>query len=247
MLEKVRRHTSLFVAVTAVAILAASQAVAQAGPAGLDADTVDGRHAWGPGASLTDRAGDLVATNAAGYLPNDIIRKAPDADLLDGLEAAAFARAAALRSPDGAVNETDNPVHWRQLKGVPASLADGGDSGSYRAFQVAGSLSPNDGPGKWHIGPFPRNLPVMFQVVPTGTNTCAVFSIRWLAWPWEGQLMYDALVDNEGQCDQDVTQPYAIYSVTFNPALSPSAAKAVLARVEATRVTKASDRAAHGG
>jgi hypothetical protein len=192
----------------------------------------------------------LVATSAAGYLPNDIIRKAPDADLLDGLEAAAFARAAALRSPDGAVNETDNPVHWRQLKGVPASLADGGDSGSYREWQGQDSLAPYGGLHTWHIGPFPRNLPVMFQVLPTGTSSCAMFSVRWLSWPWSGpggQVFYDVKVDNEGLCDQDVTQPYAIYSVTFNPALSPSAAKAVLARVEATRVTKASDRAAHGG
>jgi hypothetical protein len=44
-----------------------------------------------------------------------------------------------------------------------------------------------------------------------------------------------------------VKQPYAIYSVTFNPSTSPSFAKAALSRVEATRVTRASERTGHGG
>jgi hypothetical protein len=66
-----------------------------------------------------------VATNAAGYLPNDIIAKAQNADTLDGLDSAVFARAALLRGATGAVNEPDNPVHWNQLKGVPTGFADG--------------------------------------------------------------------------------------------------------------------------
>lgn len=52
-----------------------------------DADKVDGRHAVGPRASSTRRAGKLVATNRKGLLPNNIIRKAPDSRALGGMSA----------------------------------------------------------------------------------------------------------------------------------------------------------------
>jgi hypothetical protein len=148
MLETLRRHTSLLVAVSAIAVLAASQVTAQEGatkpgvdqgatrPAGINADTLDGRHAVGAGATPTERAGQLVATNAGGYLPNDIIRKAQDADKLDGVDSSAFPRVWALRSDDGAVNQADNPVHWKQLKGVPAPIADGKDATGLPGFYV---------------------------------------------------------------------------------------------------------------
>ncbi len=139
MLDSVRRHTSLLLAVSAIVVLATSQVLAepggvrpgqtgpdQANPAAAgNADTVDGRHAVGPLATLARRAGRLVATDAAGYLPDDIIRKATDADRLDGIHAGAFARAAALKSSAGAVNQPDNLVHWDQLLGVSSTLADG--------------------------------------------------------------------------------------------------------------------------
>ena len=93
MLENVRRHLSLLIAVLAIVILAASQAVAQPGatkpgaeeptgvaPAGIAADTVDGKHAVGAGSTVAKRAGKLVATNAQGHLPSNIIKKAVDAD-----------------------------------------------------------------------------------------------------------------------------------------------------------------------
>jgi hypothetical protein len=162
MLESVRRHTSLLVAVGAIAILAASQVAAQegatkpgveqgaTGPAGINADTVDGRHAKGAAATPTERAGQLVATNAQGYLPADILRKAQDADRLDGVDSSAFPRVWALKSDDGAVNEADNPVHWRQLKGVPAGFADGKDNvgsvfGAYAGERVDGELEAKTG------------------------------------------------------------------------------------------------------
>jgi hypothetical protein len=39
----------------------------------VNADRVDGKHAVGAGASRTTRAGKLVATNAAGLLPDNIV------------------------------------------------------------------------------------------------------------------------------------------------------------------------------
>jgi hypothetical protein len=39
----------------------------------INADRVDGKHAVGAGASVTKRAGKLVATNKQGYLPKNIV------------------------------------------------------------------------------------------------------------------------------------------------------------------------------
>ncbi len=56
-----------------------------------NADKVDGKHAVGAGASIANRKGKLVATNATtGRLPNNLIAKAPDADKLDGKNSTAF-------------------------------------------------------------------------------------------------------------------------------------------------------------
>ena len=57
----------------------------------VNSDKVDGRHAVGAGAGTAQRKGKLVATNdRTGRLPDDIIRKAPDADLLDGRDSSAY-------------------------------------------------------------------------------------------------------------------------------------------------------------
>lgn len=61
-----------------------------------NAHKVDGRHAVGAGASIDKRAGKLVATNKKGRLPNNIIKKARDANKLDGLDSSAFATASEL-------------------------------------------------------------------------------------------------------------------------------------------------------
>jgi hypothetical protein len=160
MFDLVRKHASLIIAVMAIAVLAASHATAQdettkppaAVPAaGVNADTVDGRHAVGAAASLAARAGRLVATNAEGYLPANIVKKATDADKLDGVDSSGFARTAALKSGTGAVNQADNPVHWNQLKGVPAGIADGKDAvGPLLGFYVnanGGKLTAGSGDG----------------------------------------------------------------------------------------------------
>lgn len=56
-----------------------------------NSDKVDGKHAVSAGATTDVRKGKLVATSSTtGRLPNDIIAKAPDAGLLDGLDSTAF-------------------------------------------------------------------------------------------------------------------------------------------------------------
>ena len=97
--------------------------------AGINADTVDGKHAVKATSNKTKRSGKLMAFSTQGYLPDNIILKAMDSDELDGLDSTAFATLEALRSSAGTVNEADNPVNWNQLQGVPAGLADGVDGG----------------------------------------------------------------------------------------------------------------------
>jgi len=63
-----------------------------------NADKVDGLHAVKSTASLKKRSGKLVATDKrTGLLPNDIIGKAPDSDLLDGLDSTALVQSSTVR------------------------------------------------------------------------------------------------------------------------------------------------------
>jgi hypothetical protein len=90
MLDTIRRHlTTILVAMVTATVTAAGPAMAHGVEHALfahDSDKVDGRHAVGAGATAAQRAGKLVATDANGKLPNSIIAKAPNANLLDGID-----------------------------------------------------------------------------------------------------------------------------------------------------------------
>jgi hypothetical protein len=72
-------------ALTAVTVSAMAQSeresVTLAAVSDIDAHQVDGRHAVGAGASRARRAGKLVATDADGYLPSDILSPRPITDI----------------------------------------------------------------------------------------------------------------------------------------------------------------------
>ena len=97
MFNGLRRHASTILIAMVVA------AVTAGGPAFADgvrhaffahnSDKVDDKDAVGYGATIDARAGKLVATNSNGVLPNNILTKARDANLLDGLNSTAFAAA----------------------------------------------------------------------------------------------------------------------------------------------------------
>lgn len=74
-------------AVTAVTVSAVAQsepeAVMPAAVSNVNAHRVDGKHAVGAGATKAQRAGKLVATNADGELPSNIIK--PDWSLIQNL------------------------------------------------------------------------------------------------------------------------------------------------------------------
>jgi hypothetical protein len=84
----------VFVAVILSSALVAAPALAAYDA--LNADKVDGKSAVGAAASITQRAGKLVATNPQGYLPNNIIKTAPNSAQLGGLTSGDFLHAEAV-------------------------------------------------------------------------------------------------------------------------------------------------------
>lgn len=110
-MSPMKRHFSVVVAVLVVALLAGVQVVAQQNVAkapsdgfsvsamATNSDKVDGKHSVSAFASKTKRAGKLVATSPKGYLPNNIIAKARNADKLDGIDSAAFAMKSDILKP----------------------------------------------------------------------------------------------------------------------------------------------------
>ena len=81
---------TIFVAVVVAGLVGAPAIARVVADYAKNSDKVDGKHAVGARAPATKRRGKLVATNAQGFLPNNIIRKARDANKLDGLDSTAF-------------------------------------------------------------------------------------------------------------------------------------------------------------
>ena len=84
----IRDVRTTVVAVVVASLVGAAPAVAVI----INADKVDGKDAVSAGATRPARAGKLVATNRRGYLPNNILVKAKDSNLLDGLDSTSFLR-----------------------------------------------------------------------------------------------------------------------------------------------------------
>jgi hypothetical protein len=99
-----RLRTALGRDARTIAISAAVASVVTATPAVAaivaNSDKVDGKHAVGAGASVEARAGKLVATDKKGRLPGDILAKAMNADMLDGLDSDALRVTVDGGSPD---------------------------------------------------------------------------------------------------------------------------------------------------
>jgi hypothetical protein len=94
MSDRFRRYAELFGVAAAAAILTmAGPAVARTiADFAENSDKVDGKHAVGSSSTIAARKGKLVATSRkTGRLPNNIIKKAPDAARLGGKRPRAYA------------------------------------------------------------------------------------------------------------------------------------------------------------
>lgn len=103
-----RRHLStMLVAFGTAAVTAAGPALAATiADYATNADKVDGKHAVSASATVAERRNKIVATDADGRLPNNVIAKAPDAGKLDGVDSAGF-----LRSTGTAANAAQLQGH----------------------------------------------------------------------------------------------------------------------------------------
>jgi hypothetical protein len=182
------------------AVLAQSEEEEQSGtftPAIVgNAHKVDGKHAVAAWASIAQRARKLVATNAQGKLPNNIINRAPNANLLDGLDSTLFAQVARLRSGVGSVNQSDNYVHWNQLLGVPSGFADGRDQGygSFITSPTNNSISANG--SLWIYVTLPRSWEPQIQIVPNFANRWFEEKEQWVQRLADGRLQHAFLIEN---------------------------------------------------
>jgi len=106
-----------------VVIALAAGSLIGAAPASAACDAtnaykVDGFRAVGAKATVAQRKGKLVATNPkTGRLPNNIIRKAPNANQLDGIDATGFVQNQVLSgeficSGTTFVAQSPNSTHW---------------------------------------------------------------------------------------------------------------------------------------
>lgn len=106
------------VLVTAVVVVTAPVAARTVTDYAKNSDKVDGRHAVGSAASRDTRARKLVATNREGFLPNDIIRKAPNAAALGGRSADRYAAKCEEGALAGAVSvPADLSAAWTEVGG----------------------------------------------------------------------------------------------------------------------------------
>jgi hypothetical protein len=127
-MSRFRTHLPTIV-VAAVTAMVTAGAPALAGSVvdfARNADKVDGKHAVGFSASIAGRAGKLVATNAAGRLPNNIIAKAADPDQLDGIDSAGFVQDGETVADATHAASADNATSANN-----ANLLDGVDSTSF--------------------------------------------------------------------------------------------------------------------
>lgn len=129
MTAHVKRHLpTILVAMVTAAVTAGAPAIAHGVQHALfahDSDEVDGRDAVGSKTSKGARAGKLVATSTkTGRLPNDIIKKAPDANRLDGLDSLAFLQNGSDAGGD-LMGGYPNPQIGPDAISGPGSSADG--------------------------------------------------------------------------------------------------------------------------
>jgi hypothetical protein len=160
MSDRIRYAMICLIAVAMLAAVAAAPTVAQKTDpsaegvfeaAGINADRVDGRHAVGPGAGRWQRAGKLVAADSKGFLPNNIIRKARNADKLDGLDSSRFLQALYRYRQSGA--ETELAPGATQTMTLSCNAGDLAIAGGWQGSPgiVVMTSEPGEGPREWTL------------------------------------------------------------------------------------------------
>lgn len=188
-----RRHLStVLIVLVTVAITAVAPAVAETiADYAKNAGKVDDRSAVGAGATIAKRSGKLVATDAEGRLPDNIIRKAPDSERLDGLSKNAFVRPSELLSV--------RPLHF--VGDTAAEVPIGGTCTNYAGLAVT-VYAPGPGDievsGVVQIEFAPQNTVVSRAIVNIASDTADCAGDAGGARVWnpktvDDQLLYSTL------------------------------------------------------
>jgi hypothetical protein len=232
----------MVLAVTGQAALAGTDdGISPSAVANVNADQVDGRHAIKYTSNKTARKGRLMAIGATGYLPDNIILKAMDADKIDGIDSTALATIAALKSAAGAINEADNLVHWNQLLGVPASIADGVDEGDGYDSSIAVIMGGNDlavAQAKWIAFDVPAGVDVETTIIPAATAPASVIeTLQFVVTRIDASILrHHYYIQNY------VGSPATTFKVrvrVFNQAIAPAALKQVANHIRVITSKKA--------
>jgi hypothetical protein len=145
-----KHAATIVVAMVTAAVTAGGPALARVvADYAKNSDKVDGFHAVGFGASIAARKGKLVATSGrTGSLPNNIIKKAPNADELDGLNSTAFLRAShlALISARMSMGDPDKTL----LKAGPFKVLGRCTAGGGGQIQIASVAKTSENNSAYH-------------------------------------------------------------------------------------------------
>ncbi|MDQ4143205.1 MAG: hypothetical protein M3198_05550 [Actinomycetota bacterium] len=129
-----RNAATVAVAVVAAAITANAPAIAHGVHAMFahNSDKVDGLHAVASKASRKKRRGKLVATSPkTGRLPNDIIKKAPNANKLDGLDSLDFLGIGDTAADSEKLDGLDSTDFVKTTDSIDAETLDGKDAADF--------------------------------------------------------------------------------------------------------------------
>ena len=212
MRDRVRHFIPIAIATVMVMAIAPATMLAQEDEsaaiepaAGINADTVDGRHAVGSGASKAWRARKLVATNKRGLLPSNIVK--PYWGAIKN-KPAAFA---------------DGRIHWNEVVGKPAGFADGVDAGDKTSSAitfVSVPLAPDE--FIWLDVITPPSLDAGVSIIPVEPGVS--FVVREEDWyrMSDGRLRHGHQVQNAGLVTSVVKARAVYWNVDY---VSPAAAE----------------------
>lgn len=161
-------HPAVIAAVVAVAVSSGSATASSVKSFITNAGTVDGQSAVKYTTSPSKRKKRLVATNSSGYLPNNIIAKAPNSNKLDGLDSTDFLRATAQAADANTLDGVDSTSFLQQ-----GAAAGGALTGSYpNPTLAAGSVSTTAAAGWPNAKVYDSNSD---QVIADATPTALTF------------------------------------------------------------------------
>jgi hypothetical protein len=200
--DRIRQSLAFVIAIGMVIAVASAPTVAQVADenaervfeaAGLNADRVDGQHAVKYSTKKSKRANKLVATNAAGYLPSNIVR--PKWSYIKG-KPASF---------------TDGQIGWYEVANKPGGFADNQDNAgvtqvTIKHVRVNGTISGSSSRD------FTVSCPSGYVVTGGGITQAGVNVRITDTSPW-GKYGWVVTGFNLGLSPQDVSA-YAICMIT---------------------------------